>query len=268
MTSSDPQTSTNQPEILVERRDGIALILLNRPQERNPLGLHFSDLMLSILDELEKDDAISAIVLTGNGPGFCAGADLGKIVHPDGIDMEVQFRLVRGYNKVVQRIRQLDLPVIAAVNGPAVGGGAALALACDIAIAAEEARYYFAFGRVGACSADMGCAYMLPRLVGSMRAKHMMLTGATLNAQQAKAQGLVVDVVPRAQLIPAALEIAQQIKIATPRRAGAATKMAIMRGEDADFESCLSYEAYLQSYLFQTEDHKQRLSVLLAALKK
>ena len=91
---------------------------------------------------------------------------------------------------------------------------------------------------------------------------------AALTAQQAKAEGLFVDVVPRAKLIPAALEIARQIMAATPRRAAAGTKMAVMRGEDTDFESCLSYEAYLQSYLFQTEDHKQRLRTLLTSLKK
>jgi len=255
-------------EILVEISDGVALVSLNRPAERNPLGIHFSQRMLAVLDRLEEDQSVSAVVLTGKGASFCAGADLGKIVSPDDLDMEWQFGLVRGYNRVVHRIRELDLPVIAAVNGTAVGGGAALALACDISIASREARYMFAFGRVGACSGDMGCAYLLPRCVGAMRARHLLLTGATVSAEQALQLGLVLDVVAGDALFPAALEMGSQIARATPRRAGSATKLALTRGEDADFETCLSYEAYVQSYLFRTDDHKTRLRSLLGVLKK
>ena len=256
-----PQAS--EPRILVERRDATAIVSLNRPKERNPLGLDFIHDMLRILDELENDDTLSAIVLTGVGTVFCAGAELGKVVHPDGVDSELQFRYVRGYNKVVQRIRDLDLPVIAAVNGAAVGGGVALAMACDIAIASEEASYYYAFGRVGAASCDMGCAYFLPKIVGTVRAKHWLLTGALVRAQEGKETGLFVDVVPRSQLLQSALDIAAQIKAATPRRAAAATKLAVVRGEDADLQTCITYEAYVQNYLFTTDDHKNRLRLLM-----
>lgn len=264
MKANEPsKPSAIVPSVLVERRDGAAIVTFNRPNERNPLGLDFTDKMLSILDELEGDDDLHAVILTGAGRVFCAGAELGKVVHPDGIDGETQFRNVRGYNKVIQRIRDLDLPVIAAVNGPAVGGGVALALSCDIAIASEAASYYFAFGRVGAGSCDMGCAYFLPKIVGTIRAKHWLLTGKTVDAAEGKAVGLFVDVVPGHQLLQSALDIAAQIKPATSRRAAAATKLAVARGEDSDLQTCITYEAYAQSFLFTLPEHKSRVRALI-----
>ena len=252
-----------QPNILVERRDGVAIVTLNRPNERNPLGLDLADHMLDILEDLERDGNLHAVILTGAGSVFCAGAELGKVLHPDGIDSEQQYLHLRGFSRVVQRVRDLDLPVIAAVNGAAVGGGAALALACDIAIAAEGASYYFAFGRVGAAGCDMGCSYFLPKLVGTIRAKHWLLTGATIGAEQGRIEGLFVDICPRDQLLGRALDIAAQIKIATPRRAAAITKLAVARSEDADFQTCIAYETHLQNYLFTGDEHKIRLQSLL-----
>jgi len=264
MTSIEASTSVDpSPDILIERRDGVAIVTLNRPRERNPLGLGFPEAMLRILQELEDDLDLHAVVLTGAGSVFCAGAELGQVVHPDGVDGEVQFRFIRGLHKVVQRIRDLELPVIAAVNGAAVGGGAALAMACDIAVASERAKYFFAFGRLGAAACDMGCSYLLPKIVGTVRAKHWLLTGATIEAEQGKAAGLFVDVVPADRLLAAALAIAAAIQLATPRRAAAASKLAIVRGEDTDLQTCITYETYVQTYLFSTDDHKNRLRALM-----
>ncbi|MEP1215886.1 MAG: enoyl-CoA hydratase/isomerase family protein [Marinobacter sp.] len=250
-------------ELLVEKRDGVAIVLLNRPDQRNPLGRAFSEKMLRILDDLERDQEVFAIVLSGNGPAFCAGAEVGEVVSVEPMDIEFQFRLVRDFNKVSTRLRQLELPVIAAVNGVSVGGGAALALACDIIIGAEEASLYFAFGRIGACGADMGCAYTLPRLVGSMRARYLMLTGAHVKADEAEKLGIFLEVLPRDALLARAEEIARQVISANPRRAAAATKMALVRGEETSWEVSLAYEGYVQSYLFQTEDHHSRLSAFV-----
>lgn len=263
MNATSPTPPPQSPEFLVERRDGTALITLNREKARNPLSLTFAEGMLRLLDEIEEDDRVNVIIITGSGPVFCAGAELGKVVDPDGIDSEIQLRNIRGFSKVIQRIRDLDLPVIAAVNGAAVGGGAALALSCDIAVAAESASYYFAFGRVGAGANDMGCAYFLPKLVGSARARHWLFTGATVKADEALATGLFADVVPNERLIPRALEIAESIAAASPRRAAAVTKLAINRGEDTDLQACLSYEAYLQTFLFTRNEHKSRLGKLM-----
>ena len=256
-----------EPEMIVERIGNVAVVHFNRPHERNPLGVKFTETFLRILDELEADLSVSAIVLTGKGQGFCAGADLGQILQTGDVDLEWQFQLVRGYSHVVHRVRQLDLPVIAAVNGIAVGGGVALGLACDIAIASESARYMFAFGRVGACAGDMGCAYTLPRLVGSMRARHIMLTGATIDARQGKELGLFVDVYPDGEVLERAIEIGRQIAVAAPRRATAASKVAFIRAEETDFETCVTYEAYVQAYLFLTPDHRDRLGKLMSKIK-
>ncbi|WP_100179058.1 enoyl-CoA hydratase/isomerase family protein [Bradyrhizobium nitroreducens] len=253
-------------EITCDRRAGVALITLNRPQARNPLSLSFAASLLDLLDELERDDSVSVIVLTGAGSVFCSGAQLGEVVSIDGIDSEIQLRNIRGFSKVVQRLRDLDLPVVAALNGPAVGGGAALALACDIAIGSDQATYFFAFGRVGAGANDMGCAYFLPKLVGAARARHWLLTGATVSADEAYKAGLLIEVTPPDRLIDRALEIAQSVTAASPRRAAAVTKLAINRGEDADLQTCLSYEVYLQTFLFTRDEHKDRLKTLLTRL--
>lgn len=262
-TLSTVEEQDGTAEILLDLRGGIATVTLNRPEERNPLGVDFTPRMMSILDRLEADSNCSVIVLTGSGKAFCSGADLHRILGTGDIDMEWQLRLVRGYNQVIQRIRGLDLPVIAAVNGPAVGGGAALALACDIAIASPEASYFFAFGRIGASAADMGCTYLLPRHIGAVRAAHLILTGATVDAEQGRSLGLFADVVPRAGLLSAAEHMGQQIIQAYPRRAAAITKLGLRRGESSSLETCLSYEAIAQNYTFRTEEHRERLGAFL-----
>ncbi len=152
-------------EVLVERHGAVAHLVLNRPEKRNPLGPGFSPAMHRALDKVEADPGIAAVVLTGNGPVFCGGGDVSEIMSPEPTDLEREFDLIRGYNRVVSRIYHFEQPIIAAVNGPAVGGGACLAMACDIAIAAEGARYDFAFGRIGLAGADMGATHLLQRLV-------------------------------------------------------------------------------------------------------
>ena len=168
----------------------------------------------------------------------------------------------------MERIHNHDLPVIAAVNGPALGGGAALALACDLAVAAEGASYHFAFGRIGLSAGDMGCAYHLPRIVGTAQANYWLLTAAVVSAAEGKEAGLFLDVVPQPRLLEVAVDIARKIAAAAPRRATAMTKLAIGRAADADLQSVLGYEVYTQNYLFTRDDHKDRLRALMSQLKK
>jgi enoyl-CoA hydratase/carnithine racemase len=246
-------------EVLIERQGAVARVILNRPEKRNPLGLGFSAAMHRALDEVEADPEIAAVVLVGNGPVFCGGGDIMEIMSPETTDIEREFDLVRGYNRVVSRIYHFERPVIAAVNGPAVGGGTCLAMACDIAIAAESARYDFAFGRIGLAGADMGATHLLQRLVGPMRAAHLVLTGGSISALKGREWGLFVDVVAADELLPAAQRIAESIAVQN-RAATAITKLAMRRGYDLDFDAALEYEAYLQSFAFRTEGHKQRIA--------
>lgn len=262
-SSTSGSQANSDAQITLERVGRVGVITLNRAAMRNPLSLDFKHRMIPLLDEAEEDGNLAAIVLTGAGKTFCAGAELGKVVHPDGKDSEEQFISVRTYNQVIQRMRALDLPVIGAINGMAVGGGAALALACDIILATEHTGLYFAFGRVGAAGADMGCTYLLAKAVGSNRARNWILTGRTVRAEEGLAAGLFAEVVPADQLLARAIAIGEEIAAAGPRRANAATKLSLNRADDTSFEACITYEAYVQNYMFTTEEHRERLRALM-----
>ena len=253
-----------EPEVVLERRGAVARIVLNRPARRNALGRDTLPALHAVLDQVERDPAIGAVVVTGRGPVFCAGGDVDEIMSTEPTDREREFDMIRGYNRVAWRLFHLDPPVIAAVNGPAAGGGAALAMACDIAIAAESARYDFVFGRIGLSSADMGCTYLLPRLVGRVRASYLVLTARSVSAREGLALGLFAEVAPDAGLEAAAMAVADGIA-AGPRRANIISKLALRRAEHVEFGTELEYEAYLQSFAFRTEDHKQRLGAFRAA---
>lgn len=265
--SSTPKKS-ELPDLQIEIREGTAILTIDRPQYRNALGLELAASLLQTFDTLERDLSVRAIVLTGRGEGFCSGAQLGSLIDPNGMDHEAQLHVVREFNRVAQRMRELDLPIIGAINGAAVGGGAALALSCDIAVASEKASYFFAFGRVGAAACDMACAYLLPKIVGTVIAQHWFLTGATIGAEEGRRHGLFVDVVAPERLLERALEIAQRIQTAAPRRAAAISKQVVLRGQDIDFQTAAIYETYLQSYLFTTDDHRTRLGALMSSLSK
>lgn len=251
------------PEVVVRREDGIATIAFNRPQESNPIGWSLGASLLAALDEVEDDRSIQAIVLTGEGKVFCAGAKLGEVVRPGGADPEAQYYGFRDCVRAVSRIRNHELPIICALNGGAVGGGAAFAIACDLIVASERAYCLFAFGRMGASAADMGCAYLLPRLIGVTRARHLLYTGGRLDAKEGKECGLFLDVVSADQLLDTARRLAHQIGEASPRHALTATKQVLMRGETTEFETCIQYERYLQSYFLNGQQHQKRLKAFL-----
>lgn len=251
------------PEVVLRRDDGVATILLNRPKESNPIGWSLGGSLLAALDEVEDDRSVTAIVLTGEGKNFCAGAKLGEVVRPEGVDPEDQYYGFRDIVRAVSRIRNHELPIVCALNGGAVGGGAALAIACDLIVASERAYCLFAFGRMGASAADMGCAYLLPRLIGMTRARHLLLTGGRLDAKEGKDYGLFLDVVPPESLVETSHRLARQIGESGPRHATTATKQTLMRGETTDFETCLMYERYLQSYFLNSDEHRKRLNAFL-----
>lgn len=252
-----------EPEVVVQKSEGVATLSFNRPKESNAMGWGFGRSLLAALDEVEDDQSVSAVVLTGAGKNFCAGAKVGEVVRPEGVDEEQQYYAFRDYARAVSRIRKFELPVVCALNGGAVGGGAAIAIACDLIVAAERAYCLFAFGRLGASAGDLGCAYMLPRMIGMMPARKLLYTGGRLDAARGLELGLFCDVVPDALLLERSVALAREVAAASPRHALTATKQVLMHGENTEFDTCMQYERYVQSYLLNGSEHKRLLGEFL-----
>jgi enoyl-CoA hydratase len=193
---------------------GITVVTMNRPENLNALSSRLIDDLADVFTEVEVDRNCRIVILTGAGRGFCAGADLkdtGLDVPADrsrvGHVYDFQARLAR----LILRMHDLPQPIIAAVNGVAVGGGLALALAADVRLAAQSARFGSVFIKVGLSSCDVGVSYFLPKIVGAGRARELMLTGRIFDATEAERIGLVTHLVPDAQLMDTAREVATEI---------------------------------------------------------
>jgi enoyl-CoA hydratase len=202
--------------VLIDRpRPGVALVTLNRPERMNAMAF---DVMIPLRDalvELGRDNEARIIVLTGAGSGFCSGADLedpGSIPHIDGLSLPtIALRSMELLDEVIRTLRRLHQPVIAAVNGPAIGGGFCLSLAADIRLGAESAYFRAAGINNGLTAAELGISYLLPRAVGSSRAAEIMLTGRDVEASEAERIGLVSSVVPDSQLLESCYTLAERI---------------------------------------------------------
>ena len=194
---------------------GIALLRLARPQNLNALGDDTVAAIAHLLDGIGADPAVRALILTGEGKGFCAGFDLGLAADAPGSaelgETAAWMRRQEAFAALVTRLRALPQPVIAAVNGPANGAGLGLALAAEIRIAGRAAKFNAAFVRVGMSSCDIGVSWLLPRCVGLSRAFEIMLTGRMVDAAEAERIGLVSETVDDAALLPRAMDIARTI---------------------------------------------------------
>jgi enoyl-CoA hydratase len=202
--------------VLVERRDDVAIVTLNRPERLNAFDDAQVDDLLGALDELAGDRGCRVVVLTGAGRGFSAGADISPSNRNDPRTAQSAWSLQKRFSALTLRLHSLPQPVIAAVNGPAAGGGLALVLAADIRIAAASARFNVAFIRVGFSGCDMGTGWLLPRIVGAGRAHELLLTGRIVDAEEAARIGLVLEVVPDGTVVDRALEEAALITRNTP----------------------------------------------------
>jgi len=194
---------------------GITRITLERPERLNAMNVDLIGELHAALDDVAADRACRVVILTGAGRGFCAGLDLGGYGDPPGADglgrVESVFATQTHIAALVPKLRSLPQPVIAAVNGAAAGGGLALALACDVRVASESARFNVAFVRLGISGCDIGVSWMLPRLIGASRAWELMLTGRIIDAREADRIGLVLRVVPDEDLMESAFETARLI---------------------------------------------------------
>lgn len=209
----------SEPFVLVERAgrdEDVAVVTLNRPERMNSMAF---DVMVPLRDELRRisdDNSVRVVVLTGAGRGFCSGADQsgerGRMPNIQGLTgVTIALRAMELLDDIVVTLRRMHQPVIAAVNGAAIGGGLCLALACDIRVAAEPAYFRAAGINNGLTASELGLSYLLPRAIGSSRAAEIMLTGRDVGATEAAAIGLVSRVVPEEQLIESCLETAAAI---------------------------------------------------------
>jgi enoyl-CoA hydratase len=206
--------------VIDEPAEGVTRITLNRPERLNAMNATLVSELHDALGSIAADPSCRVVILTGSGRGFCAGIDLsgyGRAPSAEGRGrVEDGFATQTHIAGLVPRLRALPQPVIAAVNGAAAGGGLALALASDVRIAGASARFNVAFVQLGISGCDIGVSWLLPRLVGASRAWELMLTGRIIDADEADRIGLVLRVVPDAELMPAALETAASIAANSP----------------------------------------------------
>ena len=234
----------------------IAMLTLDRPEALNALTVPVKVALREALESIARDRAVRAVILTGAGRAFCAGQDLAERERPDAAPLDVEVR--ERYNPIIRAIRSMGQPVIAAVNGVAAGAGASLAFACDLRIAAEEARFVLAFGRIGLVP-DSGATWFLPRLVGPAKAAELALVGDAVDAAEALRIGLVSKVVPGDQLLDEARTLAGRLSEGAPL-ALALTKEALHRSATIDLDEALEGEAKLQGIAGASADHAEGLA--------
>jgi len=248
--------------ILFESEGGIGTITLNRPEKLNALVSEIRQELLHVLDTIREERGIRVVILTGAGRGFCAGGDIELLSRlREAGDLEGLKRLLETGREVLNAIRELPKPVIAAVNGAAAGAGFNLSLACDIRIASEKATFGATFARIG-LHPDWGGTYFLPRLVGMAKACELIFSGAMLGAAEAERIGLVNRVVPHDQLILEARALAAKILSNSPIPIGLA-KGSIYKSLDGNLKEAFAREMEAQIACFQSEDAREGFRAFL-----
>ncbi|PZG42641.1 enoyl-CoA hydratase [Spongiactinospora gelatinilytica] len=241
---------------------GVATVTLDRPDALNALVASMKADLLAALTRAAEDDAVRAVLVTGAGKAFSAGQDLRE--HADNLvaGKGLAGTVRRHYNPIVRTITEMAKPVIAAVNGVAAGAGASLALACDLRIASENAKFAMAFAAIG-LAPDSGASWTLPRLVGPAVAAELLMLGDPVSAERARELGLVSRVVPADELAKSARELAVRLAEG-PTRAYAATKRALAFGAAHTLSQSLDLEADLQDACAATIDHQAATAAFVA----
>lgn len=240
--------------IIVTKEDGIAKITLNRPEAMNSVNEQMLKDLLEATRDVESDEAVKVVVLSGAGRAFCAGGDLNAPMYKITNPLEMR-RLVAEFGKIPLNLRNMPKPVIAAVNGAAVGAGLGFALAADIIIASEQARFGHVYRNIGLMS-DCGSIYFLPRLIGVSRACEIIFTGKVIDAREAERIGLVNRVVPADQLEAVTRELAQQLARG-PAVAMGLAKMSLYQGLGMDLATALEWEARAHAICMLSEDMQE-----------
>ncbi len=242
---------------IYEVDDGIATIRLNDPERLNALTFETYAELERVFAAMAGDSAVKVVVITGAGKGFCSGGSVhGIIAKLLEMTAEEQHRFTRLTCDVVKNMRTLKKPIIAAVNGIAAGAGAIFALASDIRILSDRAKFAFLFAKVGLSGADMGACYLLPRIVGQGRAAELLFTGDTIDAQECLRIGLANRVLPHEKLLDETYALARKFKDG-PLHAMGVTKDLLDREADMDLSQALELEAAEQARLMQSADFKE-----------
>jgi enoyl-CoA hydratase/carnithine racemase len=242
---------------LYEERDAVATITLNRPERLNALTFEIYRELTDTFAALRARDSVRAVVITGAGRAFCSGGDVHDIIGElFQRDMQGLLEFTRMTCELVRNLRMLPKPVIASLNGTTAGAGACIALAADIRIASPAARIAFLFVRVGLSGADMGAAYLLPRIVGLAKATELLYTGDFLSAEEALTAGLYNRIVPADELQSATRELAVRLARG-PAFALAMTKEMLNREMEVSLDTALEWEAQAQATCMQHPDYRE-----------
>ncbi|HKV01017.1 MAG TPA: enoyl-CoA hydratase family protein [Ktedonobacteraceae bacterium] len=243
-------------DFLYEVDDGVATLTFNRPEVMNALTFEVYAQLRDLFEALRYDQEVGAIVLTGAGDNFCSGGDVHEIIGELlKRDMKGHLEFTRMTGAVVQNMRLLDKPIIAALNGMTAGAGAVIALAADLRLASEKARFAFLFTKVGLTGADMGAGYLLPRVVGLGRASELLMLGDTIDAATAERYGLVNRVVAHDDLLPSSNVWARRLAEG-PTFAISMTKHMINHELSMDLVSAIEAEAQAQALMLIGDDHR------------
>lgn len=245
--------------LIQDFKNGVCTLTLNRPQVFNSFNKEMALSLQQALDACEKDDSVRAIVIKGEGKAFCAGQDLAEATDPNGPEM--QSIVKEHYNPIIERIRTIEKPIIAAVNGVAAGAGANIALACDIAIAKESASFIQAFSKIGLIP-DSGGTFFLPRLIGTQKAMALMMTGEKVSAKDAVAMNMIYKAVSDDTFEEEIVKFAENLA-AMPTYGLGLTKRAINASFTNNLTQQLSVEEELQTLAGKSADFEEGVTAFL-----
>lgn len=246
-------------ELIVSKSNGVCEIRLNRPAVFNSFNKAMAIALQNALDDCEKDASVRAIIITGEGKAFCAGQDLAEATDPNG--PELQSIVKDHYNPIIERIRNIEKPVIAAVNGVAAGAGANIALACDITFARKSASFIQAFSKIGLIP-DSGGTFFLPRIIGSQKALALMMTGDKVMAEEAEAMNMIYKAVEDDNLETEVRAFAEKLA-QMPTKGLGLTKKAVNQSFTNNLTEQLAVEESLQTQAGNTYDFNEGVAAFL-----
>jgi 2-(1,2-epoxy-1,2-dihydrophenyl)acetyl-CoA isomerase len=246
-------------ELIISKENGVATLKLNRPEVFNSFNQKMAFDLQKALDDCEKDETIRCIVISGEGKAFCAGQDLAEATDPNGPELK---SIVKDhYNPIIVRLRNIEKPIIAAVNGVAAGAGANIALACDIVFAKESASFIQAFSKIGLIP-DSGGTFMLPRLIGWQKASALMMTGDKVSAIEAAAMNMIYKAIPDLEFYETISTFATRMA-QMPTKGLGLTKRALNASLTNNLEEQLAVEGKLQTEAGSTHDFNEGTQAFL-----